>query len=446
MDSIPGPRRTCRHRSRLRPAVLACLIMLLGAAAPAAESRKECCLFACDPQHLWSRLHETLVVRTGPDGKRYGLDRVDPLYWDTTTHLLEGSSHTRALAVLDEFLSRHGETLIRDPLKRAFLQHDLWVLFDWAAQDRSWQQGRYEVAKQALRRRLATAIRRLGLTEQQIAQLPDNYARAQAEDLSVSLPQGLFLHGGDWVDLGSIAPIHTRDFGGRSVFRVLVRLPEGGQATLRYLEQLNSFVPPSREAAPPSEGTARFATDEAAPQFPIGTQWALVRQMCVIDTTGRVRPTAVIEGIQVRRYDVVRAGRMVGSQDDVLASQRTFEFGVSRARNGDLRRVLTGERDFVFVQFLSTGIDPFESSRSESREALDLGKLQVDVLKSCYICHSLSGIHSVNSYAGGFGPDSDRTPRLVSVDMNQAALEAAARWKERQPDFELLQQLWARAK
>jgi hypothetical protein len=30
------------------------------------------------------------------------------------------------LAVLDEFISTHGERLVRDPLKRAWLQRDLW--------------------------------------------------------------------------------------------------------------------------------------------------------------------------------------------------------------------------------------------------------------------------------------------------------------------------------
>ena len=87
-------------------------------------------LYDPDPHQLWS-LHETLFIRVGPDGRAYGEDRLDPLVWSSTRHLLEDDSHRRALRVLNEFLSRHGERLIRDPLERAFLQHDLWVLFDW---------------------------------------------------------------------------------------------------------------------------------------------------------------------------------------------------------------------------------------------------------------------------------------------------------------------------
>jgi len=79
-----------------------------------------------DRQHVWNRLHRALWVRSGPDGKEYGHDRLDPLLWMETKHLLEGKSHEQAIAVLDEFLTAHGEKLVNNPLKRAILQRDLW--------------------------------------------------------------------------------------------------------------------------------------------------------------------------------------------------------------------------------------------------------------------------------------------------------------------------------
>src|SRR4051794_29276803 len=45
-----------------------------------------------DPEHLWNRLHKALWVRTGPDGNEYGHDRLDPLLWMETRHLVEGRS------------------------------------------------------------------------------------------------------------------------------------------------------------------------------------------------------------------------------------------------------------------------------------------------------------------------------------------------------------------
>src|ERR1035438_7451123 len=74
-----------------------------------------------NPNHLWNRLNKTLFERTAPDGKHYGLDQLDILYWGRTTNLLAGISHQQALAVLDEFIKSHGERLIQDPLKKALL-------------------------------------------------------------------------------------------------------------------------------------------------------------------------------------------------------------------------------------------------------------------------------------------------------------------------------------
>src|SRR5205085_4483421 len=90
-------------------------------------------IYDADPHHLWNRLHRALYVRTAADGREVGADRLDPLLWANTRHLLSGKSHEDAVAVLDEFLNHHGEQLILDPLRRAILQRDLWAVFDWAA-------------------------------------------------------------------------------------------------------------------------------------------------------------------------------------------------------------------------------------------------------------------------------------------------------------------------
>ena len=61
-------------------------------------------IYDYNPKHLWNRLHETLFVRTAADGKRLGIDRLDPLIWPGTKYLLVAPSHRQALVVLDEFL------------------------------------------------------------------------------------------------------------------------------------------------------------------------------------------------------------------------------------------------------------------------------------------------------------------------------------------------------
>jgi hypothetical protein len=88
-------------------------------------------LYDSNPDHLWNRLHEALFVREGPDGLTYGRDHLEPLLWTGSKHLLEEKSNNRAVAVLEEFLKNHAEKLIKDPLKRAVLQRDLWLVFNW---------------------------------------------------------------------------------------------------------------------------------------------------------------------------------------------------------------------------------------------------------------------------------------------------------------------------
>jgi hypothetical protein len=110
-------------------------------------------------------LNETLFARTAQDGKKFGLDELDILYWVSTKNLLIEPSHCQALAILGEFINTHGEKLIRDPLKRALLQRDLWELFDWSAP--AWHDSDRE--RRELQVRLVLAIQRLALTTNEIA-------------------------------------------------------------------------------------------------------------------------------------------------------------------------------------------------------------------------------------------------------------------------------------
>src|SRR5206468_4249398 len=88
--------------------------------------------YSSDPAQLWNRLHQALFVRTFPDGSRR-VHSTDPLLYRYGTYLLEGDAHRRATELLDEFLDDAGERLVADPLKRLFLQRDLWAAFDYVA-------------------------------------------------------------------------------------------------------------------------------------------------------------------------------------------------------------------------------------------------------------------------------------------------------------------------
>jgi hypothetical protein len=416
----------------MRSAWLVSIGFLACAAGVAALApQAPCRVYDPDPQHPWNRLHSALFMRVGPDGRVYGEDRLDPLYWETTRHLLTGDSHHTALQTLDEFLSGHGERLIRDPLKRAFLQHDLWALFDWTTGDFGGE--RYALPRRELQSRLATLMRRLALSPQEIAALPQNYPPAQAGDSLPTLPRGLFDPHGEWVSVSTVsgdgvAPQHRADFGGRSVFQVWLRLPEGRAQAISYLQHLRAEA---------------LVLSPALPQFPPGTEWALVRRMCLIDTRGEIECTALVESIQLRRYEAVPAGSRFTLRDRQQheSAQQVFEFQAERARGGDLREVRAGERDFF--QFRSAGGDPFEERRAAHRTPA-FRESQGDVLGSCPRCHSGGpGIYSVQSFARVAGnPEWLRPPELIESDGDRETA-ATESWKRQQYDFGLLQGLWA---
>jgi hypothetical protein len=92
-----------------------------------------------------------------------GHDEVDPLIWHGSRHILAGPAYRQAIGTLDEFLSTQGKTL-KDPVKRAVLQHDLWAIFDWLADDSAdpvEDRDHYRAERHLLQNRLAQLLRQV---------------------------------------------------------------------------------------------------------------------------------------------------------------------------------------------------------------------------------------------------------------------------------------------
>jgi hypothetical protein len=407
-------------------------------------------IYDSNPNHLWNRLNAALFQRTAPDGKHYGLDQLDILYWGRTTNLLSGASHQAALAVLDEFINTHGEKLIQNPLKKALLQRDLWTLFDWVAVPTPFYQAKFPDGRRELESRLATAIRRLELTTNEIAALPDNYALAVKNHLS-DLPAGLFSTNSVWINVSAdnvrqIVPMHTRSFGGRSVFTVWFRDPDGRKAGVDYLKRLTAVKPLMVPAANPNSPND-MRLNPNFPQFPTNSQWALARRMCVIDTDGRIRPTHVVESIQLRTYLGFGKPKVVTvtNQNDFVVPvgippQRFNEFQMTRDAHANLISLAQDHRDFVFVHFMGMGIDAFENY--PKNETFNIKRVQNRVLGTCIECHTATGIYSVNSFTrfASFPPPGEATHVIESAPEHEN--EVTVDWKREQFNWGLLQGLW----
>lgn len=303
-------------------------------------------IYDADDNHLWNRIHAAFHIRTAPDGSEYGADTVDPLLWRETRYLLTGESAARAVRLLDEFLQSNGERRIADPLKRAVFQHDLWTVFDWLASGSDGSR----IERDALMPRVARVLRRVALPRERIEALPDTYAAA-VESIA-SLPRDLLARDGQWFRLGGTArlvPQHSGELG-RSAFIVLWSVPGGSAKTMEYLQTLWNF--PQHFVADDSfqlarDGEVRTKLNPALPPIPDGTRIALVRKMLLIDDSGVIVPTDLVESVQLRAFPGA-----------VFSEVRMNRAALFAGKSGGLRAVTTDERDFI--TFSAKGLDVFE--------------------------------------------------------------------------------------
>jgi hypothetical protein len=409
--------------------------------------------YAADPDHPWNRLHQALFIRDAADGSRF-THSTDPLLYRGGTFLLDGEPHRTAIELLDQFLARSDDRLIDDPLKRLFLQHDLWAAFDYA----SWYpddwvfKSKYEPAAVALRNRLARAVGRLAFGDREIAALPDNYARAvQAKQYATAydpkhperpfLPPDLFDAKGSWVRFheptaNPMAQQHFDGAGGRAVHVILLRLPGGREETERYLKELH-----------PGEPLLRELHRLSLKQFPPGTMVAMVRRPLTVDRAAKVRVTPVTELVQIRVYRRIPEDPEANYRDD-QGGQDVYEFLLDRTKlfagQHGLRAV--GPEDPAEPFFdRNQRIDPFERSHplaAGGPQTPDVRTMQRShlvtpggpQLKTCIECHQSPGVYSVLSMVRGLR---DANP-FRTYDW-EVEMSFTVRSKVKQYDWGLLQ-------
>ena len=109
-------------------------------------------------------------------------------------------------------------------------------------------------------------------------------------------------------------------------------LPGGKDATLKYLEKLSKFPKPW---VPDHDDPRRLLPNPDLPQFPVGTQLALVRMIVLIDKDGNFQPTKLIEDVQVRIHRAIPIESFEGLRTDrnpARTALDVYEFKLSRVK------------------------------------------------------------------------------------------------------------------
>jgi hypothetical protein len=392
------------------------------------------CVYDSNPEQIWNRLFFTLFIRQYKE-RSYGADELDPLLWTETQFLLSEPSHGSALHILDEFLEAQGQNQVHDLVKKAVLEHDLWAVFDWSAR----RQDNYAKERRDLQIRLAEVLHRLALSKNEIASLTDNYEAAvksgefpQRYDPDnrgrAFLPPDLFRADGPWVCIRGgpslVSKLHVIEFSGRSRFVEFIRLPQGRKATLDYLHALWAYPDPWG-----GEFNATV-TNPGVPDFPAGTELALVRQMNLFDRAGSLVSAPITESVQIRVFGDVLTNGGPNSRHDrnaAATSQDVYEIKLDRAKffsgkSGGLRAVRSDEQEFRMLR--SFGFD-FEGA--------------VRVLDDCATCHTGSGIHSVISVASLLKPSA---AQMGDPENYRYEGTATLFWKQYRYDWGLLDGYW----
>jgi len=387
---------------------------------------RETTLYDANAEHPWNRLSAALHSDAPPGFNPPG---------EYETRLLTGESYQNTLHALDEFLVQHAEKAIKTPVKRAILQSDLWATFDQVAD----ATGGEQAARKEIARRCAAIIKRLALSDAEIAALPDTYAITvkstefpsaydPARPQSVFLPGDMLDDSGPWIVLSNSATEsqpaaiqHVKATQGRAVFYALVRLPAGRQATLAYLKQLAKFPQPyvwneMYKRYPYARSAVSF--NRELPQFPPGTQVALMRRMVLTTSSGELKVTPITENIQLRVY---------------VKDPKEVQFGAS------------GSQDFYELRLapeeLFKGNGGMRASNGE-RQARHLAFAKVDLFSQgadCGNCHAEPGVLSLNTYTHAFGtPPSSPWFEPSSVSWQNAH---TLNWKKRDYTWGLLSAL-----
>jgi hypothetical protein len=347
-------------------------------------------IYANDPQDSWNRIFYSFFTRTVtlrltedfPEGAPFvannfgiipgfpalrvsertferfesgdrGIDPLYPSFLDSlgTVRLLTEPRYSEFEKALRAALEERNQ---HPPIARALMQSDLWAAYDMIFRNLRW----LDAARSALvLKMLARMIRKLALTQEEIAALPDNYA-AGANRLH--LPD-LFGANSSWIEIEwGQSRLHDSSANDRRSTRVFMN---PGPKLTDQRAFLESF------------------RDDHFPYAPLQAV-ALVTNSLLIDNSGNAVPSSITTEVQVREFNRSSDGRL--SKTEIADFELSRKAMLTEPSSGGLVRfdettpayLAASGNDYSFA----AGID---SSDGRARDI----SIMVSLRTHCIGCH-----------------------------------------------------------
>ncbi len=352
--------------------------------------------------------HE-LAVSTRPlERLEIGDRAIEPLYPSFITSLgvsqvLSEPLYTQFKQALTDALE---EKTARPPLDRALMQSDLWAAHDLLFQNSYFAgaEGQQLTARrEQLLPLLARLIKRLGLTQEEITALPDNYASAS---VGAHLP-GLFEPGSGWLEVQwHLHRMHDHAADYRRAARIFVKPASLPTDTQEFLNSLRNA---------PGITSKLDAV-------------ALVIQDLLIQNDGKVVPSRLTYDIQLRRFIRNEQGALIRTEVEEYELSRRLLL-IKPASGG-----LVGLDEKAPVYLPEAGNDYGFASLERNRRGEGLPIL-VTLRARCIACHG-QDITGMFSFSTNSQPPFPPVAQLNPLN-NDHAFYVAKRKMERD-DFKAL--------